>query len=174
MFARRKAPAPARAALLALAALAALATVAPASAQTEPPRKPQGPAVGPAIKLPRGAGAGDERTQPAGARQDGQEAERAGWAPQKWEYCFIRGIKYNQKGLSLSSSSRTPAAVVRYFPNGSEEFEGATEEDALANAFAKLGEDGWELTAVRTDFSLSDGNGHTFAAYFFKRPKRQE
>lgn len=167
MFARHKALA--RAALL---TLFALVPAAYASAQSEPPpRRPQGPVVGPAIKLPRGAGAEDQRARDAGVRQD-EEVERAAWAPQKWEYCVIRGFKYVQKGLS--SSSRTPTAFVRYFPNGSEEIEGATEDEALANAFAKLGEEGWELTAVRTDLSLSDGNGSATAAYFFKRPKRQE
>jgi hypothetical protein len=148
-----------------------LAPAAHAAAQTEPPRRPQGPVAGPSIKLPRGAGAEDQRAQAAGAKQD-EEAERAAQAPQKWEYCVIKGFKYIQKGLS--SSSRTPAAFVRYFPTGSEEIEGATEEEALANAFARLGEEGWELTAVRTDLSISDGTGTSFAAYFFKRPKRQE
>lgn len=152
--------------------LFALAPAAYASAQSEPPpRRQQGPVVGPAIKLPRGAGAEDQRARDARAEQD-EEVERAAWSPQRWEYCVIRGFKYNQKGLS--SSSRTPAAFVRYFPNGSEEVEGATEDEALGNAFAKLGEEGWELTAVRSDLSLSDGNGTSAAAYFFKRPKRQE
>ena len=63
---------------------------------------------------------------------------------------------------------------MRYFPSGSEEIEGASEDEAMANAFAKLGEEGWELTAVRTDISLRDGDGASSAAYFFKRPKRQE
>jgi hypothetical protein len=166
MFVRHKALA--RAVLLALFALAPAAHPAQ---QPEPQRRQQGPVAGPAIKLPRGAGAEDQRARDAGVRQD-EEVERAAWAPQKWEYCVIRGFKYNQRGLS--SSSRTPSAFVRYFPTGSEEIEGATEDEALGNAFARLGDDGWELTAVRTDFSLSDGNGNATAAYFFKRPKRQE
>ena len=169
MFASHKALAVAT-----LLAASALAHAAPTAAQTETPRRPQGPVAGPAIKLPRGAGAGDERTQAPVAREDDGQDARAALAPQRWEYCVIKGFKYNQRGLSLSSSSRTPSAVVRYFPTGSEEIEGANEEEALANAFAKLGDDGWELTGVRTDLSLSDGNGTTFAAYFFKRPKRQE
>ena len=41
-------------------------------------------------------------------------------------------------------------------------------------AFAKLGEDGWELAGVRTDLKLREGDGETTAVYFFKRPKRQE
>jgi hypothetical protein len=168
MFARHDALA--RAALL---ALFALAPAAHASAQSEqpPPRRQQGPVVGPAIKLPRGAGAEDQRARDADAGRD-EEVGRAAWSPRKWEHCVIKGFKYVQKGLS--SSSRTPAAFVRYFPGGSEEIEGATEDEALANAFAKLGEEGWELTAVRTDLSLSDGTGTSAAAYFFKRPKRQE
>jgi hypothetical protein len=173
MFARHETRALARAALL---ALAALAPAAHAAAQTpapqpEPQRKQQGPVAGPAIKLPRGAGADEARTQNAGARDD--EGSRAAWSPQRWEYCYVRGFKYRQKGFS-SSSGHTVSALVRYLPNGSEEVEGGNEEEALGNAFAKLGEEGWELAGVRTDFSLSDGNGTTSATYFFKRPKGQE
>jgi hypothetical protein len=172
MYARHKSRALARAALLALLTLAPAGYAAAQSPapQPEPPRKPQGPVAGPAIKLPRGAGAPDERVQPAGATEE--EVTRTAWVPQKWEYCVIKGFKYPQKGFS--SSSRTPAAYVRYLPNGSEEIEGATEEEALGNAFAKLGEEGWELTGLRTDLSLSDGNGTSQTVYFFKRPKREE
>ena len=67
-----------------------------------------------------------------------------------------------------------PAAYVRYLPEGSEEIEGNTEEDALGNALVKLGEDGWELTAIRTDLKLEDGDGKATSAYFFKRPKGQD
>jgi hypothetical protein len=170
MFVRHKARSHACALLL---ALAALATAGRAAAQSEPrPRKPQGPVAGPAIKLPRGAGAGDERARDAGEKEDEGQDGRAPWAPRKWEYCVVRGFKYNQKGLT--SSSRTSLALVRYFPTGSDEVEGANDDEALGNAFAKLGEEGWELTGVRTDFSLNDGNGASYAAYFFKRPKRQE
>jgi len=174
MYARRKTRALARAALLALLTLAPAAHAAAQSPETqsEPPRRQQGPVAGPAIKLPRGAGAEEARGQTSPAQPEG-EAARAAWAPQKWEYCVMAGFRYRQKGLSLSSSP-TPAAFVRYFPTGSEEIEGASEEEALGNAFAKLGEEGWELTGVRTDLSLSDGNGTTRSVYFFKRPKRQE
>ena len=154
-----------------------LLTLAPATeavrAQQQPeppPRRPQGPAAGPVIKLPPGAGATEERAQAAAAKE-----EAAPPAPTKWEYCVINGFRYHQKGLSLSSSSSTrPAAYVRYLPEGSEEIEGSTEEEALNNALAKLGEDGWELTAIRTDLHLSDGDGKTTSVYYFKRPKRQE
>lgn len=175
MYARRKTRALARAALLALLALApagartAAQTPAP---QPEPQRRPQGPVAGPAIKLPRGAGADDLPGQTPAAREAEEDA-RTARAPRKWEYCVIKGFKYLQKGLSLSSS-RTPAAHVRYLPTGSEEIEGATEEEALGNAFAKLGEEGWELTGLRTDLSLNDGNGTAQTVYFFKRPKREE
>lgn len=140
------------------------------SAQTEPPRRPQGPAAGPIIKLPPGAGADAERTQTNGAQAEAAPASRQ---PHKWEYCYIKGFVYRQTGFS-SSSPRVPAAHVRYLPEGSEEIEGANEEEALGNALAKLGEDGWELTAIRTDLQLEDGDGKTTSVYFFKRPKRQE
>jgi hypothetical protein len=139
------------------------------SPQPEPRRRPQGPAAGPVIKLPPGAGAAEERGQTPGAKE-----EAAPPAPRKWEYCVISGFHYRQKGLSLSSSSTRPAAYVRYLPEGSEEIEGPTEEEALGNALAKLGEDGWELTAIRTDIQLEDGDGKTTSVYFFKRAKRQD
>ena len=173
MFARHETRALARAALLALAALAPAAHAAAQTpaAQPEPQRKQQGPAAGPAIKLPRGAGADEARTQNANARDD--EGARPAWSPQRWEYCYVRGFKYRPKGFS-SSSGHTVYALVHYLPSGSEEVEGDGEEQALGNAFAKLGEGGWELAGVRTDLSLSDGNGTTSATYFFKRPKGQE
>jgi hypothetical protein len=154
----------------ALAFALALAPAARAqAAQTEPPRRPQGPAAGPVIKLPPGAGAAEERAQTPGARE---EAAPAPTLPQRWEYCFIGGFRYHQKGFS--SSPRVPAAYVRYLPEGSEEIEGGTEEDALGNALVKLGEDGWELTAIQTNLHLEDGDGKATSVYFFKRPKRRE
>ncbi len=162
MKARHRATALASAFLLTLAPVAYAAQ----SPQPEPQRRPQGPAAGPVIKLPPGTGPVEERTQTHGARE-----EPAPSAPPKWEYCVINGFRYHQKGFP--SSARVPAAYVRYLPEGSEEIEGATEEDALGNALVKLGEDGWELTAVRTDLHLEDGDGKTTSVYFFKRPKRQ-
>jgi hypothetical protein len=52
--------------------------------------------------------------------------------------------------------------------------EGTDEETALANAFAKLGEEGWELTAIRTSIHLEDGDGQSRHSYYFKRPKPVE
>ena len=154
--------------LRALALALALATAAYAgqSQQPEqPPRRPQGPAAGPVIKLPPGAGATEERAPHAAAREEA--------APTKWEYCYIKGFAYRQTGFS-SSSPRVALVYVYYLPRGSEEVEGSGEEEALGNALARLGEDGWELTAVRTDLELRDGNGKTASVYYFKRPKRQE
>ena len=161
----------------AVAATSAFVALAPArlaaaraqAQQAEPPRKPQGPAAGPVIKLPRGEGAPTEQT-PAGVRPD---AARADASPTKWEYCAVVGFVFRQKGFSISSPS-VPFAVVRYFPGTVEEVEGTSEDDALANAFAKLGEDGWELAGVRTDIRVTDGTGRSSTTYFFKRPKRQE
>ena len=157
--------------LRALGLILTLGTAAYAQSQQPepPPRRPQGPAAGPIIKLPPGSGATQERAQTNGAKE-----EAAPPLPTKWEYCFIDGFRYHEKSVSISSSVRRPSAYVRYLPEGSEEFEGANEEEALGNALVKLGEDGWELTAVRTDLELKDGNGKTASVYFFKRPKRQE
>jgi hypothetical protein len=154
----------------ALALTLAPAAYAAAGAQTQqpdPPRRPQGPVAGPIIKLPPGSGAVGERAQTPGAKD-----EAAPPLPQKWEYCVINGFRYHQKGFS--SSPRVPAAYVRYLPEGSEEVEGSTEDEAVNNTLAKLGEDGWELTAIRTDLQLDDGDGKATSVYFFKRPKRQE
>jgi hypothetical protein len=139
------------------------------SQQPEPPRRPQGPAAGPSIKLPPGTGSVEERAPSPGAKEEAAPA-----LPPRWEYCSINGFRYHEKSISISSSVRRPSAYVRYLPEGSEEIEGATEEEALGNALAKLGEDGWELTAIRTDLHLDDGDGTTTSVYFFKRPKRQD
>ena len=150
----------------------ALALAPAASAQSqqpEPPRRPQGPAAGPVIKLPPGSRATEERVQTADSKE-----QPAPPAPQKWEYSIISGFRYHEKSISIASSTRVPAAYVRYLPEGSEEIEGATEAEALGNALVKLGEDGWELTAIRTDLELKDGDGKTTSVYFFKRPKKQE
>jgi hypothetical protein len=140
--------------------------------QPDPPRRPQGPAAGPIIKLPPGAGAVEERAPTPGAKEEAAPAVPT--LPQKWEYCLINGIRVRQKSFGIGSSVQVFAAYVRYLPEGSEEIEGASEEEALGNALAKLGEDGWELTAVRTDFHLVEGSGRTTSVYFFKRPKRYE
>ena len=157
-----------------LAALALAFALAPAaySQQTEPPpRRPQGPVAGPAIKLPPGSGAVEERAQPAGAKE---QAAAAPPLSQRWEYCLISGTRARQKSFGIGSSVPVVVARVRYFPEGSEEVEGASEEEALGNALVKLGEDGWELTAIQTNLELKGGDGKATSVYFFKRPKRQE
>jgi hypothetical protein len=148
-------------------ALVALNAAAARAQQAEPPRRPQGPAAGPIIRLPRGAGAGDEQPQQTATAKDAA-APAANAAPQKWEYCAISSdFRRREKGLNTYFS----VAVVRYFPADYEEVEGPTDSDALANAFAKLGDEGWELAGVRTDFTLNEGSRST-TTYFFKRPKR--
>lgn len=158
-----------------LPALALALALAPAAysqtQQPDPPRRPQGPVAGPVIKLPPGSGAADERGQASGTKD---AAAPIPSPPQRWEYCFINGIRARQKSFGIGSSVPVVTARVRYLPEGSEEVEGANEEEALGNALVKLGDDGWELTAVRTDLQLEDGDGKTTSVYFFKRPKRQE
>lgn len=156
-------------ALAAALLLAQLALAATARAQqTTTPRRPGGPAAGPVIKLPPGSGASLEQTQPDSKGQ----AERAAHEPKRWEYCAIVSFNYRQK--NFPSNAYTPSAVIRFFPDTLEEVEGGTEEGALANAFTRLGDDGWELTGITTSLSLTDGNGKTSSVYYFKRPKRQE
>lgn len=157
-----------RKALAAALLLAQVATASNALAQqtTTPPRRPSGPAAGPVIKLPPGSGASLEETQSNSSAKE--RAERA--EPKRWEYCAITSVIWQQKGIT--SSSRAAFALVRFFPNTVEEVEGANEEDAMANAFTRLGDDGWELTGVSTNFNLTDGNGKNINVYYFKRPKR--
>jgi hypothetical protein len=159
--------------LRALGLVFALGTAAYAQSQQPdpPPRRPQGPAAGPVIKLPPGSGATQERPQTPGAKE---QAAPAPSQPQKWEYCSVNAIYARQKSFGIGSSTQVFAARVRYLPEGSEEVEGASEEEALGNALARLGEDGWELTAIRTDLHLVEGGGRTTSVYFFKRPKTQE
>jgi hypothetical protein len=156
--------------VVALALALGLTALAPAIAaqerQTDPPRRPQGPAAGPVIKLPRGAGG--EQSPQAATQKEGA-AQPATSAPMKWEYCAITGFATHEKGLNGHSYW----AVIRYFPNTTEEVEGADTDDALANAFAKLGDDGWELAGIRTETHLTEGSGRSQTDYFFKRPKGQ-
>lgn len=132
--------------------------------QAAPPRRPQGPAAGPIIKLPRGAGANEEEPQQT---SNAKETAARAAATQKWEYCAIVGFQTREKGLNTLYW----VAIVRYFPGGSEEVEGSSEQEALVNAFARLGDEGWELAGIKTDYT--DSTGKTTATYFFKRPKRQ-
>lgn len=144
-----------------------LSSAVASARQDEPPRRPQGPATSPIIKLPRGAGAESQTPEQ-------QQPERRSTAQRKWEYCAIVGFVIKERSIYTPSSPRTPWAVIRYFPNNREEIEGANEEDALANAFAKLGDEGWEMTGVRETLKLNEGNGETRHVYYFKRPKRDE
>ena len=158
-------------AFAALTPMAARAAAQEPAAQTDPPpRRPQGPAAGPIIKLPRDASLGDDGPpqQPAASRNE--RAAQA--APQKWEYCAINGFVYHQRGFG-SSGRHVPAAVIRYFGGETEEVEGAYEDDAVAKAFVKLGEEGWELAGVRPDILINEGSKSS-ATYYFKRPKRRE
>ncbi len=155
-----------------LLAQSASAATARAQQQTPAPRRPGGPAAGPIIRLPRGDGASLDPTQSSSSAKE--QGERTTHEPKRWEYCAITGFVMHQKGFSFSSPSYTPSAVVRYFPNTTEEVEGTNEMDALANAFTRLGDDGWELTGVSTNFSLNDGNGGSSSVYYFKRPKRPQ
>jgi hypothetical protein len=158
------------AAALMLAQIAFAASARAQQTTTPPPRRPSGPAASPIIKLPRGDNASLDQTQANSSTKE--QAERAPAEPRRWEYCAITGIAWRQTGLT--ASSRTPFAVVRFFPDAGEEVEGNSEQGALANAFARLGDDGWELTGISTSFNLTDGNGTSASVYYFKRPRRTQ
>jgi hypothetical protein len=133
------------------------ATVAEAQ-QSEAPRRPRGPVAGPSIPLPRGEGQTGEQSQ---------RGEDAKGTTLRWEYCAVTHIIPRQTGLNPAPAR----AVVRHYPSNYEEIEGKDEEDALANALAKLGDDGWELVGIRQQLNITDGYGKSTHAYFFKRPK---
>jgi hypothetical protein len=134
--------------------------------QTGVPKRPQGPVAGPVIRLPAGQGEtlGEQAETPA----PGEPARSSAPAP-RWEYCAIMNTATIQKDRW---SPIIGAANVRYFGGaGHEQIEGVNEDEALANAMAKLGEDGWELVAVTEPLSLMDGTGGSRTRFFFKRPK---
>lgn len=158
-----------RLSLLAAALLLTSAATARAQ-QTTPPRRPSGPAAGPVIKLPRGDNASLDQTQAESPAKE--HAERAPAEPKRWEYCAITNVTWQQKGFS--SSSRAAYATVRFFPDSTEEVEGNSLDAALANAFTRLGDAGWELTGISNHLSLTDGSGSSSNVYYFKRPKPQE
>jgi hypothetical protein len=139
-----------------------LAASAARAQEPRAPKRPSGPVAGPVITLPPGQG--ESIADPAA--QDA-EARRAG-ALQKWEYCFFTTSTTQKDRWSPTIG----VASVRYSAGGDiEQVEGRSEEEAALNAMNKLGEEGWELVAIRESFNLSDGYGNSSARYFFKRPK---
>ncbi len=167
---RRRAAATAPLAVSLLWSVLALAAAPLVRAQEqEGPRRPRGPAAGPDIKLPRGEGT------PAGEQAQTPDAQRAAQpaAPQKWEYCTVTGNMFKAREAGLSTR-HVPAAHIHYQSNNGEEVEGATHDLAILNALAKLGEDGWELVAVRETFKLSEGTGGSTPIFYLKRLKKQQ
>ncbi|HVF86339.1 MAG TPA: hypothetical protein VM866_02060 [Pyrinomonadaceae bacterium] len=127
--------------------------------QLEGSRKPRSPAVGPIILLPPGGGE-------IVATQE-TERPKTNLASKKWEYCAITGFASIEKGFR----TYTPVAVIRYFPNVIEQVEGTSQEDAQANAVAKLGDEGWEMVGVAEPFTILEGNGRNTSVFYFKRAK---
>ena len=153
---------------LALAVLVGGCVILPCSSaqaapQSEGARRPRGPATGPVITLPRGEGEGLEQPPQV------EGAKGAATARSKWEYCAITHTY--RKPTAFGSSSATVFAVVRHYPGETVEVEGRNEDEALANAFAKLGEEGWEMVGIKHSIDITDGYGKSTHAYFFKRPK---
>lgn len=152
----------------AFAALVLFVSATHARAQTGEKRR-EGPIPGPVIKLPPGQYDVTAASEEDAARQQkpSTAARADARASQRWEYCAITGISYYKKEFA---SNFTGVAHVRYMRGGGEQVEGRDEDEALANAMTKLGEEGWELVATRESFNLSDGSGATSHSYFFKRP----
>lgn len=69
-------------------------------------------------------------------------AQQAGVTTTKWEYCGLAYVVNTRKADGKNVSK----AYVKYLGSKrTEEVEGTTTDEALANAFAKLGNEGWEL-----------------------------
>lgn len=133
--------------------------------ETRAPKRPSGPVAGPVITLP--AGQGESVADPAA---QGEAARPADGLP-KWEYCFFTTATTQKDRWSPSIG----VAYVRYFGGGAlEQVEGRSEEEAALNTMNKLGDEGWELVAIRESFSLREGFGESSARYFFKRPRRSQ
>ena len=89
---------------------------------------------------------------------------------QKWEYCYISGVKPTIEGLNshypkkrtfISQEPHVIKEELEKKPHSKEVF-------GVAEAIAKLGEDGWEMVgAVPGEDSI---HGITL---FFKRPKEK-
>ena len=136
---------------------------AQAAPQSEGARRPRGPGAGPIIPLPRGEGEGLEQPPQAESTKGGPTARP------KWEYC---AITHTYRKPTVFNPSTAPAlAVIRHYPGETEEIEGKNEDEALSNAFAKLGEDGWEMVGIKHSIDITDGYGKSTHVYFFKRPK---
>lgn len=117
--------------------------------QVEGPRKSKTPVAGPVILLPTGQVEQTESTQVENTKRIA--------ATKRWEYCAIIGIEW-------VGNPPATVAVIRYFPSRTESVEGASREDAQANAIAKLGEEGWEMVGIsRVDSS--------YPVFYFKRAK---
>ena len=120
--------------------------------QVERPRRPQGPVAGPVIPLPRGQGEMNEQQQ--------AENTKSSTVSKRWEYCTVTYI-----GSVLRGKDYIQLVKIRYFPNTVEQVEGESLEDARANAFTKLGEEGWELVGIE------DNDSSAYTIFYFKRPK---
>ncbi len=148
------------------ATLVLVCAQAHASARQAGEKRRDGPIPGPVIKLPPGDY--DPTTLAPEQEQRQQRATAArGARGQRWEYCVIYQVGLRKLDFA---SNYTGVAYIRHFRRGVEAIDGASEDEALANAMNKLGEEGWELVAIRESVGISDGNGMSTHSYFFKRP----
>lgn len=150
------------------AILVLVCTEASASARQAGEKRRDGPIPGPIIKLPPGQ---YDVTAPAAEGEQQQQQRRAvsSRAAQRWEYCAMRIVNFRKE--SSFSNQLISTAYIRYLRGGGESIDAANEDEVLAAAMTKLGDEGWELVAIGESFTLSDGNGYSTPRYFFKRAR---
>jgi len=93
---------------------------------------------------------------------------------QKWEYCVLKGVMADIKGLLTSYPrlyrfSATGAELVTDFQQY-KSTSGASEQNLVAKMIYELGEEGWEMVYGQPNTTHSTQH-LTDPAIWFKRPK---
>lgn len=100
-----------------------------------------------------------------------QQSEKS--APIKWEYCAINAV-YSAREFGRGSgkavvhhflTSGIKEEIIELSPDIGRKY-GDLEQEVLAKAIAKLGEDGWEMIAKEPS-----RENNTINVFYFKRPK---
>jgi len=81
----------------------------------------------------------------------------------KWEYCAVHSVLADAKYQYLTCYDGWQRALDYFTVTGGNRTEIKKGPDALAQAIAELGEQGWEMVGC--------GNVYTFHVIYFKRPK---
>lgn len=90
----------------------------------------------------------------------------------RWEYCYISGVTPTTDGFgSMYPKKRTFISKDPYLIKDELALDNKHHNEevlGVAEAIAKLGEDGWEMVGAVCDSTSSDKFGTTL---YFKRPK---